>query len=361
MTSPRYVLHLAVLPTYRSACIAIVRNELGPKLGLFVSAEHLDRSVKTGISRNEYTQVPMLRLGRFAFVQFGGWVPASRAAVTILDLNPRSLSAWLLITIRRLLRRRTRVWGHMFPQQGPGASTARLRSWMRSLTDGTVSYTYSEAEAMRKQGVRTWTAPNALYAANQIHPSPLPQERTDVLYVGRFSSAKKVDLLVRGFREAVDRDASARLTLVGDGVDGPKLRQLVHSLGLDGIVTFTGWINDIDQLRELYGRAFCSASPGFAGLGLTQSLGFGVPQLVARDEPHSPEIELARDGAVTWFESDSPSSLADAILQRLTTADQLPLTNLSQKIRDQYSAEAMAAGLLDALEDTSSRKDHVDG
>ena len=72
---------------------------------------------------------------------------------------------------------------------------------------------------------------------------------------------------------------------------------LVEELGIGDKVNFAGWIDNPDSLRQFYSKAFCSASPAFAGLGLTQSLGFGVPMVVADDEPHSPEIELESTGA----------------------------------------------------------------
>ncbi|MFJ6284408.1 glycosyltransferase [Pseudarthrobacter oxydans] len=174
--------------------------------------------------------------------------------------------------------------------------------------------------------------------------------RTSVLYVGRFAPAKKVSLLIEGFAKAAERMPEMRLILVGGGEEESRLRELASHLGVASKVEFPGWIDDLDQLLPFYRRSFCSASPGFAGLGLTQSLGFGIPMLVADNEPHSPEIELDISGGVEYFASDSPDGLRDALLHKWDSRDILPDHDLSEYTRVRYSAEAMAAGLRDAFE-----------
>lgn len=142
-----------------------------------------------------------------------------------------------------------------------------------------------------------------------------------------------------------------RLVLVGGGTEEVKLKQLVKDLGIENQVIFPGWIDDVASLRTYYERAFCTASPGFAGLGLTQSLGFGVPMIIADKEPHSPEIELDESGGVAYFESDSDVSLSRELLRNWEKRESLPDTHLSDYTRARYSAEAMASGLLSALDD----------
>jgi glycosyltransferase involved in cell wall biosynthesis len=318
-----------------------------------VSESHLDESVKSGIPQEFYRELRMLRLAkRRAFLQLGGIRPALAAQTTVVDLNPRSLSAWFLLIGRRLLGRRTLAWGHIHPQAGPASRTAKLRLLMRRISAGTISYTYRD-EAKAKQdlpGQAVWTAPNSLYREDGIAPAISESAmRNEILYVGRFAEAKKVSLLVHGFAMASRLDPAIRLTLVGGGTEEGKLRDLVTELGILDKVSFPGWIDDREELIPFYGRAFCSASPGFAGLGLTQSLGFGVPMLVAKDEPHSPEIELEESGGVHFFASDSATSLADAIIASASQKDQLPFMHLSRYTKDRYSAEAMANGLIAAL------------
>lgn len=350
----KYVMYLAVLPKYRTECIGILRQRLGDDLGIYVSNAHLDDSVQTGIPRDFYREVSIYRLlGRQAFVQVGSLGAALRAQTAVIDLNPRSLTAWAIVSIRFILRKRTLVWGHIHPQAGPAAKTAGLRLFMRRMASGTISYTYRDAEKAVQDlpGAPIWTAPNSLYRRDAITPAvpSASKARADVLYVGRFAPEKKVALLMEGFALASKQVDDMRLNLIGGGAQEAELRALAAELGVADKVSFPGWIDDLNLLRPYYSSAFCSASPGFAGLGLTQSLGFGVPMVVAKNEPHSPEIELDASGGVQYFDSNSPASLSVAILERWNARKLVPDAELSTYTRHRYSAEAMADGLESAL------------
>ena len=135
-----------------------------------------------------------------------------------------------------------------------------------------------------------WVAPNSLYPLELMVPPDDARswQRNSVLYVGRFEPAKKVDLLVRGFALAAASIPELRLTLVGGGSERSKLEDLVNQLGIEEKVNFAGWIDEPEVLKTHYGSAIATTSTGFAGLGLTQSLGFGVPMIVAKDEQPFP-------------------------------------------------------------------------
>lgn len=338
---------------------------MGNDLSIYVSPEHLDPSVRTGVPGDFYKSVSLHRvLGKRAFIQTGFIGQAMSAQTSVIDLNPRSLTAWIILTARLLLRRRTLVWGHIHPQAGVTARTAGLRRLMRRMSAGTISYTYRDAEKAKHDlpGAPVWTAPNSLYRNDDIEPAAAsaPYGRTDIIYVGRFAPSKKVKLLIQGFAEAAKSANDIRLKLIGGGAEEDELRALAKLLGVEDKISFPGWIDDLGELRTHYSTAFCSASPGFAGLGLTQSLGFGIPMIVARDEPHSPEIELEETGAVHYFDSDSPLALSTAILALWKDRAKLPDTEASAFTKRRYSAEAMAEGIESALLDRQPRDIYVE-
>lgn len=348
-----FVIYTAVLPAYRHACIQELRNRLGPKLVLFCSREHIDPTVRTGIPDHWYVEVRNRRLfhGQ-AFLQLGGWRTALAARATIVDLNPRSLTAWVLLIGRRVLRRRSLVWGHLEPQAGAGSGTAWLRRMMRQLSQGTVLYGYDSVlpakEALPSQPV--WVAANAIYPAATMRHEKGTLQRRDFLYVGRFEPKKKVSLAIEAFARSKLVEQGFNLILIGGGSDEPALRAQAETLGLTSNVHFPGWVYDADRLRAHYARTICSLSPGYAGLGLTQSIGFGVPVLVALNERHSPEIELVRTGAITFFPSDDASALSEALCAQTSqpTTDRQRI-RWSDAIATAYSAEVMSEGLGKAL------------
>lgn len=347
-------MYLAVLPGYRQSCMEILVDTFDGDLRLFVSDRHLDRTVKSGVRVSGLQTVRMVRLfGDRAFLQIGHLREALALETLVVDLNPRSITAWMLLVARRALKRRTLVWGHLHPRGGSETRSASVRHAMRRLAAGTISYTYSDQDQARQElpGQPVWVATNALYRATDIQPhaAPEPAERTDVLYVGRFEPAKKVDLVVRAFAIAVKDSPGLRLRLVGGGSQRQQLAELAEQLSVADKVHFEGWVEGVAALRDFYSTAVCSVSPGFAGLGLTQSLGFGVPMVVAKDEPHSPEIELAATGGVIWVKSNNPASMAEGLEVAFVQRGRLPADDVAQFVREHYSAETMARGLRDAL------------
>jgi len=102
-------------------------------------------------------------------------------------------------------------------------------------------------------------------------------------------------------------------------------------------------------------------SPGYVGLSLIQSLGFGVPMLIARDEPHAPEVEAAVEGENSFmFESDSVSALAELLVtmadDRASWLARRPA--LAESARRTYSIENMVRSFVEnVVRPTTARRD----
>lgn len=119
-----------------------------------------------------------------------------------------------------------------------------------------------------------------------------------IVYVGGFSPHKRIDVLVDVFHDLVARRPDARLVLVGDHErDGfrscyPAIRDQVRRLGLDAVVSFTGFLPDED-LAALLNLATVLVLPSMIE-------GFGLPAL-----------EAAACGCPVVATAESP--LADAL------------------------------------------------
>lgn len=354
-----YVIYATVLPAYRRECLRVLLDsDIGERLELLASPTHQDRSVKSGIPVDWYTRTRLFNLGPL-YIQLGGWARALRAQTLIVDLNPRNLTAWLLIGARRCVRRRTLVWGHLHSRRGPNQRSAPLRRIMRLFASGFIAYTPGEAQA--SLGRRSaWIATNALYAREQLQAAEGNDElRNSMLYVGRLEKEKNVQAILPAFATVAGRLPAVSLIIVGSGSQEAPMRAMAQQLGVEDRVRFEGWVDDVAQLRRFYGSCFASLSPGFAGLGLTQSLGFGVPQIVSTAHVHSPEIELANQrDAVIWFDprdhetgdfnADLPT-FSEAMEAAYAQRAVVPLKGLQQYVISSYSAESMARGICDAL------------
>ena len=350
VTNKNLAMYLATFPAYRKACLSVYKSKYG-HVRLICSSAQLDKTVKTGIRRQEFTRVPMVRLFGKVYIQVGCWLAAFQAYCLVIDLNPRGLNNWIFLLIRRLAGKRTLVWGHLHPRNGSSSGTAFIRRFMRRLSSGTIVYTPSEKKSALKEilGSEVWVAPNSLYTRETLSGPLLNGIRNQVLYVGRFTDTKKVTDLLEAFGISGLAKVGVELNLIGSGPLEQALKSRAIELGLASNVHFPGWIDEFDQLKTIYSRAFVSTSPGFAGLGLTQSLGFGVPQIISKNERHSPEIELADTPGVIWSKSSEPQEFAVALVSAWENAIQEGNKDFVNAVSERYSADQMAEGLHSAM------------
>ena len=85
----------------------------------------------------------------------------------------------------------------------------------------------------------------------------------EILCVGRLTPAKGQHLLLEALAGLLKSGRTARLRVVGDGVDRQSLAALAASLELGGAVVFEGAVNQ-DRIRSLYAMADCFCLPSFA-------------------------------------------------------------------------------------------------
>ena len=180
-----------------------------------------------------------------------------------------------------------------------------------------------------------------------------PGKAKNFIYVGRLIPSKKPMLLLEAFAEAVEGlPTDCELIYAGDGPLKTILQIRSQELGLQTRVKFEGHVSEVGKLGELYSTAIASVSPGYCGLSLIQSLGFGIPMIIARDEPHAPEIEAAVEGVNSrMFVSDSRVSLAKTLLDFAKDRDVwiARRAQIASWCAERYSVEVMSAGLLDAV------------
>jgi glycosyltransferase involved in cell wall biosynthesis len=139
-----------------------------------------------------------------------------------------------------------------------------------------------------------------------------------ILYVGRLTREKGVDILIRA--AALMREGGVRLQIVGGGPERTRLEELASSLKADN-VSFLGGISDRRDLADIYRRATVFVLPSRSeGLGcvLLEAMAAGTP-IVATAVGGIPD--LIRDG---WngllVPSEDPGALAGAVNRMLTDA-----------------------------------------
>ena len=277
------------------------------------------------------------------------------APVAVVPLNPRFVTTWAVVLLRRLLRRPTVAWGHAWPRQGPAARSDRLRSVLRRLPTAILVYTETERSQVleRWPRLRVFVAPNAVYPAHEMQPAlPTGAAPTNLVWIGRMIAAKRPVLAIEGFeRAAVDLPESCRLVMVGSGPDLAEVRKRVESSPLRDRIEVTGQVTDHDALTKIFGDAIAMLATGYLGLNATQSVGFGVPVVYPADEPHAPEVEALDGGNSTSYAGQDVDGLTKAVVTVVGEGDAwfARREQISRVARSRYSSEAMAEGFSDAL------------
>lgn len=164
---------------------------------------------------------------------------------------------------------------------------------------------------------------NALDPYFEIKPGP-PQALTSpiILTITRLSYAdryKGVDQLIEAMPAVRHTVPDAKLRIVGRGDDLPRLQKLVHSLHLQGVVEFLGFVDDEQMAREFdQARLFALPSnrEGF-GLVFLEAMAHGRPCLGAR-AGGVPEVITPDSGVLV--EPDFAAGVAPALISALQSS-----------------------------------------
>jgi glycosyltransferase involved in cell wall biosynthesis len=71
------------------------------------------------------------------------------------------------------------------------------------------------------------------------------QDEKIILYVGRFSVEKGLDLLLKSFKEVNEKDPKTKLVLLGDGLEEDKLKEMVKDLAIRNVTFMQPAAHDV--------------------------------------------------------------------------------------------------------------------
>lgn len=144
--------------------------------------------------------------------------------------------------------------------------------------------------------------------------------RRQILYVGRLVNYKHVDWLIMAFKEVLERFPDARLKIIGDGPERPKLEALVRDLGLNGKVVFGGLTPTYEGVVKHYKESEVFVLPStFEGEGivLKEAMAAYLPVIGIRVKG-SGVLNLIKDGKNGYLVNPGrPDFIAEKIIQLL--------------------------------------------
>lgn len=346
----------AAAPDYRKKFYAELSKRY-PKKYLLLAGDSLSEiSVKTDYSIPQIQKITNhYFLNRKILIQFDSFFTALTASSLVIELTPRNVSNWVLLILRKLMGKKTILWGHAWPRAGKYAKTDKIRGFMRLLANRIILYTQTQVDELKKIMPNTdiTYAANAIYYKHEMCPldetAPLGD---NIIYVGRLHKDKKPNLAIQAFAHAYPYlSPNTKLVFVGSGDDEMELmKHNAKKLGILDKIIFKGHISGYETLRNLYHNSFVSISAGYVGLSITQSFGFGVPMIISHDEPHAPEIECAVNNEnCLFFETDNIQDFADKLIEVYNQKEKWSAKKafLAQSAREKYSVEKMVEPFLD--------------
>ncbi len=114
--------------------------------------------------------------------------------------------------------------------------------------------------------------------------------------MARFDPVKALDTLLRAFAVvAADRPA-ARLLIVGDGPEGPRLRALAATLGIEDRVRLPGFVADASRLLPALDLYVSASRKEGLPLALLEAMACGLPVAATRVPGHVDVVEQGVTG-----------------------------------------------------------------
>jgi glycosyltransferase involved in cell wall biosynthesis len=155
--------------------------------------------------------------------------------------------------------------------------------------------------------------------ADNYEPSWEPRTENRILFVGRVTGEKQIDVLLHAVN-LLPAELDAKLEIVGGGDQRRNLEHLAETLGIRDRVTFAGYVTD-DELRDAYSRATVFAMPSIAELqsiATMEAMASALP-VVAADAMALPH--LVHDGHNGYlFQPGNARDLADKLTAVLTAS-----------------------------------------
>jgi 1,2-diacylglycerol 3-alpha-glucosyltransferase len=177
-----------------------------------------------------------------------------------------------------------------------------------------------------------------------------------ILYLGRLSAEKNLDLLIGMMEELIKWRPNAKLVFVGDFDYRPTLEEHARASSAADRIEFVGKIAH-EQIGWAYATAKVFAFPSMTdtqSLTLHEAALAGLP-IVMLDEPVT---EVVKDGENGYFAKDDPIDMAAKIRRILEDPGlQKQMSKASRKTAGHFSEKRQAKLILDIYKDILKKRE----
>jgi glycosyltransferase involved in cell wall biosynthesis len=191
-------------------------------------------------------------------------------------------------------------------------------------------------------GVPVVFVPNPVREFNAPERALSPDGTFRFVSVARLDHQKGQDVLLRAVAQARSRLPRFHLTLVGSGPEEDALKRLARALGVEDVVTFTGYITDpLPHLVDADCFVLASRWEGF-GVALVEALGVGLP-LLSTDCDFGPADIITEPTLGSLVPTDDPAALADGLVGAVRRRDAPDDVARRKAAAAQYSRAAVSS------------------
>lgn len=357
-------------PHYREAIYRLMDEELHPHFYFG------DRVAGGQIQEMDCTKLEGYR-GRFRCVTYKrkilwmskilGLLFRREYTCYILSNDSACLSEWLFLYLARLMGKPTYLWTHGW--YGNESRWARFRNlaFYRPVS-GLLLYGNRARRLLMEQGVaesKLHVIANSLdydhqlalrgaISSTNVYHSLFGNDRPTLLFIGRLTAVKKLDMLLRSVGRLRDLGHNINVAIVGSGPEEARLEQQVAELGLAACVRLLGACYDERLNAQYIHDADLCVSPGNVGLTAIHSLTYGTPVVTHNNfSLQMPEFEAISDGQTgAFFMEGSVESLTNTIAEWLTKhprKDRATIEACYKTIDDVYNPHRQLAVLRQVL------------
>jgi glycosyltransferase involved in cell wall biosynthesis len=163
------------------------------------------------------------------------------------------------------------------------------------------------------------TVYNGIDVASWTRTQPQPKAG-HLIMSARLAREKGIDRALQALALLKQRAVSARLSILGEGPDEERLRQLTKELELEDRVQFLGFVEDVPEvLRKGWAFVFTPTHGEGTSLALIEAMALGMPCL-AFDTPAMKEVILNGETGYLLPDGDI-TGLADRLQQLLADSE----------------------------------------
>jgi len=161
--------------------------------------------------------------------------------------------------------------------------------------------------------------------------------------VARFDPVKGLDSLLRAFALAAAQDPAARLVIVGDGPEAPRLRGLAAALGIEPRVRMAGLIADASRVLPALDLYVSASRKEGLPLAILEAMACELPVAATRVPGHVDVVEEGVTGLLAAPGDDR--DLARAMRDLMTEPARRSVMGQAgrRRVEDRFAASRMAA------------------